>query len=197
MKTKYLIPILVVLITAQSCTIFSLNPLYTEEDLMEVPDLVGTWEEPDEHEYVSIELLQNNKYLFRYMEDLRKDGTFQEVDTVSYEAGFLEVGNHFFADLYPYYHDEGSDESEYLFRNFIPTHSILKIVKEGNELQLYLFNFDRLQELFEQNRIRIKHQMFDDYIVITASTEELQKFIEKYADDPKAFEDPAIFRKIE
>ena len=79
MKTKYLIPILVVLITAQSCTIFSLNPLYTEEDLMEVPDLVGTWEEPDEHEYVSIELLQNNKYLFRYMEDLRKDGTFQEI----------------------------------------------------------------------------------------------------------------------
>ena len=41
---------------------------------------------------------------------LRKDGTFQEVDTLSYEAGFLEVGNHFFADLYPYYHDEGSDE---------------------------------------------------------------------------------------
>ena len=54
MKTKYLIPLFAVLITAQSCTIFSLNPLYTEDDLMEVPDLEGIWKEPDGHEYVSV-----------------------------------------------------------------------------------------------------------------------------------------------
>ena len=74
------------------------------------------------------------------------------------------------------------------FRNFIPTHAFLKFEWENDELVLYMFSYDRLQELFDQNRIRIRHQQFDDYLVITASTDELQKFIRKYADDEKAFE---------
>lgn len=196
MKTKYLIPILLILIVAQSCTIFSLNPLYTEDDPIEVVDLTGTWRITEEggKEYISLEPLENKRYIFRYGQYEESD-SIPMVDTVSYEGVFLELGDHLFVDLYPYY-DKQLEEEDYLFMNFIPAHSFLKVVKEDNEMHLYLFNFDRLKELFEQNRIRIKHQMFDDYIVITASTEELQKFIEKYADDPKAFDDPGIFRKI-
>jgi len=192
MKTKNALFLVVILIAAQSCTIFSLNPLYNEEDLLDEPILLGVWQEDDDgNEYVSFEKYEDKKYIFRYME---RDGP-EKIDTVSFEAGLIKIGDHYFIDLYPYYEKELA-ESDYLFRGFIPTHSVLKIDWNKNDLDLYIFSYDRLQELFEQNRIRIRHETFDDYIVITASTDELQKFIEKYADDEKAFDDSGKFVKI-
>ncbi len=217
MKTRYLVLLAIILFTGQSCTIFSLNPLYNEEDLLEMPEVLGLWEDTDEGKlFVSFERLDDNKFIFRYMEAKKqtvidfysgKEEAYfiaEDLDelkeqTVSFEAAILEVGDHYFIDLYPYYkyyEDDEDDEEYYLFRNFIPTHSFLKFEWENDELVLYMFSYDRLQELFEQNRIRIRHQQFDDYIVITASTDELQKFIRKYADDEKAFEDPDKFIKI-
>ena len=217
MKTRNLVLLAIILITGQSCTIFSLNPLYHEEDLLEMPEVLGLWEDADEgKEFVSFERLDDDKFIFRYIEadkqtviDLYSGKKETELNmenlndlksqTVSFEAGILKVGDHYFIDLYPYYkYYEGDDQDEeyYLFRNFIPTHSFLKFEWENDDLVLYMFSYDRLQELFEQNRIRIRHQQFDDYIVITASTDELQKFIRKYADDEKAFEDPDKFIKI-
>jgi hypothetical protein len=58
---------------------------------------------------------------------------------------------------------------------------------------MYWYGGDWLNELFEQNRIRIKHEKvyaFDyDRHVLTAPTDELQKFIKKYANDPKTVDD--------
>jgi hypothetical protein len=216
MKTRYLILLAIILITGQSCTIFSLNPLYHEEDLLEMPEVLGLWEDADDgkgKEFVSFERLDKNKFIFRYMEGdkqtvidfysgkISADSVNENIkvlkeQTISFEAGILEVGDHYFIDLYPYYEEGENDEEYYLWRNFIPTHAFLKFEWENDELVLYMFSYDRLQELFEQNRIRIRHQQFEDYIVITASTDELQKFIRKYADDEKAFEDPEKFVKI-
>jgi hypothetical protein len=216
MKTRYLIILAIILITGQSCTIFSLNPLYHEEDLLEMPEVLGLWEDADDgkgKEFVSFERLDKNKFIFRYMEGdkqtvidfysgkISADSVNENIkvlkeQTISFEAGILEVGDHYFIDLYPYYEEGENDEEYYLWRNFIPTHAFLKFEWENDELVLYMFSYDRLQELFEQNRIRIRHQQFEDYIVITASTDELQKFIRKYADDEKAFEDPEKFVKI-
>jgi hypothetical protein len=195
-------------IICQSCTIFSLHPLYEENDLLEEPELLGLWQDTDEgDEYVSFEKLEDKKYLFRYMEakgdtgqsDDKEDGMFFNrpsiADTVSFEAGLLQVGDHYFLDLYPYYEGE-KDEGFYLFRNFIPTHSFLKIEWKDQQLVMYIFELDHMKNLFEQNRIRIKHEMFEDYIVITASTDELKQFISKYADDKEAFDVPSEFKKI-
>ena len=179
-----------------------------------MPEVLGLWEDnDDEGEFVSFERLDNNKFIFRYMEGdkqtvidfysgkISADSVNENIkvlkeQTISFEAGILEVGDHYFIDLYPYYAEGENDEEYYLWRNFIPTHAFLKFEWENAELVLYMFSYDRLQELFEQNRIRIRHQQFDDYIVITASTDDLQKFIRKYADDEKAFEDPENFVKI-
>jgi len=212
MKTvKYFIAIVVIgmMLIFQSCTIFSLHPLYEEKDLLEEPQLLGLWQDTDDgDEFVSFEKLEDKKFLFRYMEAREDDGhssvktdgvpfEFPHVmDTVSFEAGLLKIGEHYFLDLFPYYQDN-KDEGYYLFRNFIPTHSFLKIEWEDQRMTLYIFEYDRMKKLFEQNRIRIKHELIDDdYIVITASTQDLQRFIRKYADDKEAFDEPGEFKKI-
>jgi hypothetical protein len=184
-----------------SCTIFSLHPLYEEADLLEDPRLTGLWQDTDDgDEYVQFKEIDNKKYLFRYMERQGNENSMDLLDTVSFEAGLLKVGDHYFLDLYPYYEGE-EEEDYYLFRNFIPAHSFLKIEYVEDNILLYLFNYDRLKMLFEQNRIRIKHELIEsgkvtDYIVITASTEDLKRFIRKYADDKEAFDDPGEFKKI-
>ena len=181
----------------QSCTIFSLHPLYHEQDLMMDPGLLGMWkDQEDGDEFVYFKKLDENMYLFRYMEGNDDDSAFVISDTVSFEAGLLKVGDHFFLDLYPYY--EGNwDEADYLFRGFVPTHAFIKIEWDDDRVILQMFNYDRMKTLFEQNRIRIKHEMMEDFIVITASTDDLQRFIKKYADDPEAFDDPGVFIKME
>jgi len=194
MKTKYALFLIVILITAQSCTIFSLNPLYNEEDLLEKSEILGTWQDSeDDNIFISCEIYKDKKYIFRYMEKMQEEG---RIDSLSFEAGVVQIGNHYFLDLYPYYDDYSYDEDYFLLRNFIPTHSFVKMDLEDDSMVLYIFSYDRLKELFEQNRIRIRHQMFEDYIVITASTEELQKFIQKYADDENVYDDPGKYVKI-
>jgi hypothetical protein len=64
----------------------------------------------------------------------------------------------------------------------------------SDSILIYWFSEEWLTELFEMNRIRIKHESIEvssDYSrhVLTASTEELQKFIRKYANDPRTSED--------
>lgn len=209
MKKISLIILVLVIGALQSCTIFSLHPLYEEDDLLEEPGLTGVWRDTgDGDEFVSFEQLDNKKYLFRYMEaradnghsTVKKNGMpfdYPAMDTLSFEAGLVKIGEHFFIDLFPYYDGE-KDEGYYLLRNFIPTHSFMKIEWVENEMTLFMFEPDRMKKLFEQNRIRIKHEIInDDYIIITASTQDLQQFIKKYADDSAAFDEPEIFRKIE
>jgi hypothetical protein len=197
MKKISLLVLVLVIAALQSCTIFSLHPLYEEEDLLYESALIGLWQDKEDgDEFVAFERIEDNRYLFRYME-APKGGNIPEItDTVSFEAGLLKVGDHYFLDLYPYFTGD-RDESYFLFRNFVPTHSFLKIEWKTDEIILYMFEPDRMKKLFEQNRIRIKHEIInDDYIVITASTQDLQQFIKKYADDSAAFDEPGFFRKV-
>jgi len=62
----------------------------------------------------------------------------------------------------------------------------------GDTMTIWRFNPDWLEKLFDENRIRISHENVGDQIVLTASTEELQKFIAKYSYDQEAYVDPEI-----
>ena len=88
-------------------------------------------------------------------------------------------GEHFTADMTSFHH--------------IPVHTLARVQYCRDSILLYWYGDEWLNELLEQNRIRIKHEMVDnhdyDRQVLTASTDELQKFIKKYANDPKTNEE--------
>ena len=56
---------------------------------------------------------------------------------------------------------------------------------------------DWLKEMIQQKKVRIPHEVLNDEdFVLTAATEELQKLVQTYAEDPKAFSnDSAWLRK--
>lgn len=68
-------------------------------------------------------------------------------------------------------------------------------ITSSKQLSIEWLNEEWLAELFEQNKIRIQHEVVYDgevkddnkMYILTASTDELQKFILKYGSDPNAF----------
>ena len=71
--------------------------------------------------------------------------------------------------------------------------SLARVQYNSDSILLYWFAEDWLTELFEENRIRIKHETIEyaDFTrqLLTASTDELQKFIKKYVSGPKMSEE--------
>ncbi len=117
-----------------------------------------------------------------------------QVDTtLLFEARLFQLGKHYFLDLYP----GGKDRRERLMLegNYLAVHTFVKIIFEEDKLQLQSFDNEMMRDLFKQNRIRLANEEVDKATVITAPTEDIQRFIEKYADEHDVFEEPTILTK--
>ncbi len=175
---------------ASGCGVFSLHPLYHSEDLILVSGLTGIWKnENDENTVILIDTLENNKYSFTIV---------WHGDSMFFEMGLLKLNNQFFIDLFPDDRGTTCQSNDPLFSNYIPVHTFMKMDISENGFVLTEFDNDRLRTLFKQNRIRLAHEQLEgsDDIVITARTNDLQKFISRYAHDEKAFLEPDYYSKI-
>lgn len=181
---------------ATGCGIFSLHPLYHYSDLRMHDDLIGTWENKGEEEvFVVIDTIGDQKYEFILVD---------AGDTVMFEMGLLKLDDQYYVDLYPhedcsFMGDDDCESLELMFKNYIPVHTFMKFDFNAQELVLTEFDNERLIELFQKDRIRLEHEMIgqdEDYVVITASTSNLQKFISRYSNDEEAFLDPETYTKV-
>lgn len=178
------------------CGIFSLHPLYHKEDLVIKPEIAGTWQsKSDEGFQIIIETQNNNKYEFVMID---------KEDTMGFEMGLIELGDQYFIDLYPLedgniFSGEEDELLENLFKNYIPAHSFMKFDIAGDEMYLTEFDEERLIELFQQDKIRLSHEMpgeDEDYVVITAKTDDIQKFISRYANEENAFNETENYYRL-
>ncbi len=218
MKAKIVIIFLVVLFI-QSC-IPSLHPLWTQDKLVFIENLLGEWmQEETEEDYTwafsgGFDEKENlvDSYDLIYTEDKSE---------ARFDIHLVKLGDHLFFDIFPdevgtlKFEDKTlglttnlsgvfNDDSEgpdillnaLYFQHMLPVHTFAKVEIEKEEIKIFQFDPDRLEKLFKQRKVRIKHEETSDGgIVLTASTEDLQKFFEKYADDPKAYLDPIILHR--
>ena len=197
MKTRTTILTTILVILSQACTVFSIHPLYTDEDRLSIDEIIGTWESGSE------------RVIFNKLPDNRYKMTLISEDTILFSASLLSLNNQVFIDLFPFGDCDFPDMNDCLVydnlsKNFLPVHSFLKADLMDNQIILTPFNQKRLLTLFEQNRIRLAHEMVyyesDDeepIVVLTASTPDLQKFISRYANDEEAFDEPTVYQRSE
>ena len=82
------------------------------------------------------------------------------------------------------------------FQHMMPVHTFAKVEIEKDEVKIYRFDQEWLDDLFKQRKVRIKHEETSDgQIILTASTSDLQKFFEKYAEDENAYLEPIILHR--
>ena len=154
----------------------SLHPLYTENELVFKPSLLGTWAE--EGGGVSYEFIKNDSssYTMIYTEDsIPSDFT----------AHLTKIGDHLFLDLLPEEPECGNDfHKGYL----ISAHSFYKVSLEKNVLRLDGLAIDWLSDLYQDGKTELRREILQgDDFVLTASTKELQEFVLKYAENDSAF----------
>jgi hypothetical protein len=204
MKWKSLVFVLgLTLFLFQSC-VPSLHPLYTSDVLAWSKDIAGTWL-PTDDDYEA----GSKANIWHFVAN--KDKSFQLTQYDSngkpgtFEAHLVKLGENYFFDLAPRTATSEEKASDPAFNkecltdlesiHYFPMHTFAKVSFSANELSIAMFDGDFLNDLLEQNRIRIKHEKVDGEYVLTASSKELQNFMMKYADDPKAFMDPMLLRK--
>ena len=202
MKTlKKTVIILAVLFIA-GC-IPSLHPLYTDDDLVFNHELIGEWYDDDDPEQTweftrDGENAYNLKHTDFSHETKKLDSGELTNDTVWFTGKFdihlIKLGGIYFMDFYPGDNNQ-LEINELLKLHLFPVHTFAKVQFRDNEVRIFQVDPDWIDTVIKEKKIRITHEMVDDAIILTASTEELQKFFTKYADEDEAFIDPIILKR--
>lgn len=190
MKHSKVIILVLALTAMSSCLVSSLHPFYKNEDRYYTEAMLGNWVDEDS----SIWTIEPNMVPQGFMQPKEPDGSYkityyEEEDRISVlTATLFQLNGVDYVDFVPDLNEDHFD-SDLTAYHHIPVHTLARVQYSGNAILLYWYGDEWLNELFEQNRIRIKHETVEnhdyDRQVLTASTDELQKFIKKYANDPK------------
>jgi hypothetical protein len=191
MKTKSILLFATIALLLSGCFIKSLYPFYTKKDLVYDQTLTGTWLDNDSSKWVIKQ--QNNWPVSSSPEQsYQVEITDKDGKQCSFNVHLFRLNKQLYLDFYPSGKIGSNDIIE---GNIVATHSIAKVGYNAKNIKVQWFNEIWFEQLLKQNRIRIRHEKLNNdgennyanSYLITAPTEELQKFITKFGNDSLAF----------
>ena len=199
MKTRSIIFALTILLFS-SCLVKSLHPFYTKDSVSFDSSLIGTWKGKGKNSWIiediKDKILRENevnsiselKETDRKIYEEYKGSYFVSITGSDEDAFFLvvpfKVDGQLFLDFSPVFVE--IEVSSLTQTHMVSSHSLVKLdVLDDGKISLKWFDESRIKDLFEQNKIKIKHEkirnpLFEEEILLTAKPKELQKFIKKY-----------------
>lgn len=188
MKKQFWLVSITLAVLLQSCIVKSLHPFYASTDVVYKKELVNTWVDQDGNRWNISQVKEKPQaYEMTFTKD-EKSATFL--------VHLFQLQDNLFLDFRPLASDGSVND---LFEmHLLPSHSVAKVARiTDSVVEIKWFNEEWLHKLFSQNRIKISHEVIteensgkdeDKTYVLTASTEELRKFLMKYGNDESAFE---------
>ena len=169
----------------------SLHQLYTDETLIFEERLVGKWMEDDSEEDDDIWEFRKageKEYQMRLLDNDGKEGRF--------EAHLIELEGMMFLDIFP--DGEALEDMQNFYKTHIlGAHTFMKVEQIDPNLQLRPMNPDAVSDILKDDPNLLKHEQMDGGIVLTAPTEQLQKFVVEYANVEDVFEEAMEMRRLE
>lgn len=183
------------LILLNSCIVKSLFPFFTKDTIHFEKDFLGTWiDEKDKDLEWNIFSINEIKSFEEKREPTSNDddpffknyknGYIAVYTTKKSKSLFLvmpfKINDQLFLDFTPF---EYHSNNKLVKHHLIPTHSLVKFdITNKNNVSIKWLSSAKIGKLIQQNKIKIKHEKvgIDDTYLLTASPEELQKFIKKY-----------------
>jgi hypothetical protein len=213
MRTRKLVPYCLVVLLAGCVPLLSLHPLYTEETITFEEKLLGTWLfdpnapesrlefarlEEDAVEWLPVGLRDQGAKCYRVsLIDGKGKG--------SVVASPVKLQDRLFLDVMPAQLPGGEQDPEgaHLQLNamlLVPVHTFVQVSFSGDQLKLGLTWEDEFRKLLKAEPKAVKYTMVKEHPIVikvetaaaehpllVASTEELQAFVIKYADDERLF----------
>jgi tetratricopeptide (TPR) repeat protein len=161
----------------------SLSPLFEKKDVVFQDALLGTW--------ISVEGEKGETYSFKKSRDDAYDLTFplDEGKECKSEVHLVRLGEFLFLDASPAHltkEEEALNKGPLQFPQ-VGLHIFGRIWIEGDVVRIALLDDEWVTNMDKENKLPVGYTSTDDDTILTASTEELQKFVLRYAEDPKAF----------
>lgn len=195
--TPWILMIIPIYFAIAVCCTPSLHPIYTEEDIIFDPALIGTWQ-ADASEDIW-EFTQHyevdDAYLFTYTSD---DGPG------NFMARLVEIGDYMFLDLYPEPKECGDNGDGNLSDILmVPLHGFILIDQIEPTLNYRIMDDDWIADYLEQNPGALKHEFETEYysnearLLLTASTEDLQAFLIEHIENEDAYSEVEELHRFE
>jgi hypothetical protein len=154
----------------------SLHPVYTDKDLVSDLPLEGQWKETDDQEVWTISKFGNGF-------EASAPSSSDPEKVLLHE---VRLGDIRFLDI-------TSKDTPSLA---LPAHMIARVWMEKEELRIQVLDSEWLRQKIRDTGV--PHlEVEDEQVILTAPTQDLQKFVLLYAAEPKAYEsDIGKFRRV-
>ena len=183
------------MILLSGCLVKSLHPYYTNKDVIYNKELIGTWTDKDSSVWLIEQGYQNSGFMKSEIPDSSYAITYTNSEgSAKFVAHLFQLDGHLYIDFFPSEISCGNDLAGF---HLIAAHSLAKVELTGGNIIIHWYNEQWLINLFNENKIKIAHERLpyepgqtdpeSMQIILSAQTDELQKFIRKYGEDPEAF----------
>ncbi len=166
----------------------SLQALFTGGDCETVPGIEGTWVQEgdgDEPMFMTLRPLEGSEYEMT----LAGDGKAMP-ETFAVRFGRIE------GDLYWDLTARPLDDEDALWGlHRLPVHSFARVRWQDAQLEVAFLDPGWIKDALDEGGLDIAHAMIDRDLVLTASTEDLQRLITHHAQDADFFGSPFVFHR--
>ncbi len=196
MKAKIIICTFLLGLLLPSC-IPSLYPLYKNQDLKTNDLLKGLWKEVQDENYTwEISAPKDDSRDFVIFKDTkwsdfdeagrtyRLEGGHRREEPGKFALHLVELDGQDYLNFYPMDWELSHD---FLNWHMVEANIFSRVEISTDTLFVHFFDPDYMEQLILENRIKISHVKLDERIFITARTEELQKFVKKFGNNPEAY----------
>jgi len=200
MKTKMLVAYCLVVLLSGCVPVFSLLPLYTKETITFEERLLGTWlidpnKPEDTWEFARLEESAAGCLPADLQDQAAKCYCVNltiEKRKASIIACLVKLQDRLFLDFMPSRfpgseQDLESSDSEVNAMFCLRLHTFARVSFRGDQLMIRLTDDDGFKDLLKAEPKAVEYAMVEKRPILTVSTQDLQAFVTKYADDKRLF----------
>jgi hypothetical protein len=159
----------------------SLQPIYTEQDLVADDSFIGSWDDKESNETWAFSKTGRLEYKLLH--------TDAEGSTGEFIVRLVKVESSLFLDIVP---TKPTPANTHLYQGRpVQTHTFAHIVRKSGAIEVSVLEMNWLKDLVAENAAAISHEKINGDIVLTSSPKETQKFILEHLATRGAFSEPA------
>ena len=174
MKKRTLLACAATAVLLAAC-IPSVNPFYTDKDVVVDKRLLGEWQEKGNENSPEIWKFESSTNAGEFTLTVTEKGK-----TGDFSAHLFKLKDQQFLDLVPTDCNYATDQAELVAYSMFPGHLLLHVSQIEPELKIAACDYDWLGKYLEKNPKAIECHREGERIILTADTRALQKFVLKH-----------------